>query len=89
MSKVVLTDGTEIPATYCGAAQGFLWIELEEPLSVYEAATLFKDSEKLSPIVFRMESKDITYEGYTELQRVQIDSVEGHTEVTLKRGEAT
>lgn len=89
MSKVVLTDGTEIPATYCGAALGFLWVELEEPLSVYDASALFKDSEKLSTIIFRMESKDVTYEGYTDLTRVQIDPVEGHTEVTLKKGEAT
>ena len=85
MSKVVLTDGREIPAKYCGAAQGYLWIELEEPTSVYDAAAMFADSTKLSTVIFRMESKDVTYEGYTKLQRVQIDQIEGHTEVTLQK----
>lgn len=86
MNLLQLNDGTEIAVMSCGAAQGILWIRLADPLGVYDAATLFKDPEKLSRLTFLYGGDmETVHEGYTKLIRVNIDDYEGMTEVTLKR----
>lgn len=79
MRTITMADGTAYHCTRCGAADGFLWLDIEDyDGSIVDAAVLFSDAEKTKSIKHEWDGNDKEeYDGYTELVRV------GFTEKTL------
>ena len=86
MNILKLSDGREIPVTFCGAALGYLQIRLAEKTTVAEAAVLFDNPDAVRSLTFLYgDNQHAEYEGYTELQSVRIDPQDGACEVQLRR----
>ena len=75
MRHVQLADGTVFEIYRCGAAQGVLWIGIQN-VSVNDAAEAFSDPENTQQIISYFDGDDRMeeqFDGYTELIRARQD----------------
>lgn len=82
LQKILLNDGTELDVTWCGDADGILWIDGLH-LTLMEAITIFSDVDRIYKIVAPV---DIVHNGYTKLIHLSF-SRGGLTKVALRREE--
>ncbi len=84
MRKITMADGTCLEVTYCGAADGFLWIRLpRKSVTVAEAAAFFGDPAATQSIVHDWDGNDRQeFHGYTDLRR--IEKLESNIEILLR-----
>lgn len=76
---VKLNDETEFQVRWCGAADGFLWIDGLD-ISLSDAAIIFSDPTKTSHIVAY---GTFEHDGYTKL--VHLSIYDGLTKVALRK----
>ena len=71
MRRVTLKNGEEHAVTFCGAADGYLWLQIADMESISEAVTAFEMPEATETITHDWDGNDrVIYEGYTVLDRV-------------------
>ena len=88
MQRIVkLSDGTQIPVTMCGMADGVLWIRGK--IGMREACVTFSDPEKLFVIVDTYDGQEdlrrVEWDGYTVLIHISVD-YDGQTQIGLRKG---
>lgn len=81
--SLTLNDGTSLVVTYCGASDGYLWIDVYEK-QLFECAVLFSNPELTSHMVYRFGEMSQDYDNYTELSVLMMKG--DHVQVSLKRG---
>lgn len=83
--KITLTNtGKRHSVASCGAADGVLWVTLDDGTTMAEAAVEFGDPENTAEILFEFGEMQEWHKGYTGL-RMLISTPEG-LQVCLKRG---
>ena len=66
MEKLILNDGTELPA-HAILASSILWVYLDGSITLAEAFELLINPEKTERIVAEYYGDTTVYEGYTDL----------------------
>ena len=88
MRKVILNNGAEFEADWCGAANGALHVDVIGDQTIPELTAAFSDPEATAHIVFEYGEMADTFDGYTHLSRVAEGAWrDGATLVTLTKGE--
>lgn len=71
MRRITLKNGEEHAVTFCGAADGYLWLQIADMESLSAAVTAFDRPEATETIAHDWDGNDrVIYEGYTVLDRV-------------------
>ena len=78
--QLTLKDGTVIPITMCGAADGVLWITVPD-LGINEAVSIFSLPSKTEKITAYGTEK---YNNYTELINLTLDH-DGQIRIALRQ----
>lgn len=83
MRTITMNNGRTFVVSSCGDADGFLWITLEENMTMAEVAEVFGNAENTKKIHHEYGGNDkVDYEGFTNLIRVE---TWGKTTITLKK----
>lgn len=83
--KLILNDGTEYELDWCHADKGIFNINIKTTESFMEIAVKFGNRELTNRITAKYgDDHENVYEGYTELQSIQLDGwVTGSVLITL------
>lgn len=82
---IILADGTKLPGSECGLAEGVLWCFVDG-LTMMQAFSLLADPNKTQVITFQYGEMQDTFEGYTQLIAA-ILAQDGKIHVALREGE--
>ena len=83
----LLNTGKRHSVASCGAADGKLWIELDDGTTMAEAAVEFGTAENVQTIIFAFGEMEEWHEGYTGLALL-MESTDG-LQVCLRMDAAT
>lgn len=79
LMKILLNDATELRISWCGAADGILWVD-GLSLTLAEALVIFSDPTKTAHIIAPGER---VHDGYTTL--IYLSLYDGLVKVALKK----
>ena len=79
--KIRLNDNSELEVNWCGASEGFLWIDGIK-MELVDAVVLFSDPTKTSRITA---PDEILHEGYTKLINVSLSPIDGQIKLALQK----
>ena len=84
MRKIVLANGERHEVAFCGAADGYLWLDITDITTLEEAERAFSDPRALEAIDHDWDGNDrVTYQGYTAL--IQADAIPSGVRIVLAR----
>ncbi len=84
MRKIVLANGEQHEVVFCGAADGYLWLDITDIATPEEAERVFGDPRALDVIDHDWDGNDrVTYQGYTAL--IQADAIPCGVRIVLAR----
>ena len=83
--KIVLNNGVEYGATWCGTSDGVLYAELVDAGTIPELAQVFDDAEATETIKSVSGNHTEEYRGFTNFLGVRKDRYNGYITITLQK----
>lgn len=84
--RLILNSNITIENGTAGCSDGSLWLYFAG-YTLQEAATMLFDPANTASIVFQYGEMEDTYEGYTNIRILSVDT-DGNISVCLKKGES-